>query len=506
MKRYSFYILMIAVSLSACKKLSKYEGVPFTEKEPRDWENTAVFNINREEPNASFISFSDEQTAIEAVKANSPNYKSLDGIWKFNWVKTPGERPYWFFKDDYDTRDWKDTPVPSNWQMEGYDVPVYTNIPYPFFVYDRAFNPEGSYIKTSDGKDSVHYKYKRVPPAIPHDWNPVGSYKREFTIPSGWKNKEVFLHFGAVSSAFYVWVNENLVGYSEDSKMPAEFNITKYLKGGKNTVAVEVYRWSDGSYLEDQDFWRLSGIQRTVFLHARPKTYIKDFFAIGDLTNNYTDGSLKLDVVLQSTVENIGQMVVDASLFDGADKIFSESKDAAVQGGKVSVSFSESFPEIKRWSAEKPNLYSLVISLKDKDGSIIESVGAKIGFRKVEIINSQLLVNGVAVLLKGVNMHEHNDLTGHVVDEATILKDIRTMKSHNVNAMRTCHYPQQELWYEMCDKYGLYLIDEADVESHGIGYDKDVTLADKPEWEASHLDRMQRMVERDKNHASVIIW
>jgi len=507
MKRYSLYILMIAISVSACKKLSKYEGVPYTEKEPRDWENTAVFNINREAPNASFISYADELTAKEAVKANSPNYKSLDGPWKFNWVKTPGERPYWFFKDDYDTRDWKETQVPSNWQMEGYDVPVYTNIPYPFFVYDRAFNPDGSYIKTSGGtNDSVHYKYNRVPPAIPHDWNPVGSYKREFTVPSGWKNKEVFLHFGAVSSAFYVWVNENLVGYSEDSKMPAEFNITKYLKGGKNTVAVEVYRWSDGSYLEDQDFWRLSGIQRTVFLHARPKTYIKDFFAIGDLTNSYTDGILKLDVALQSAADNSGQFVVDATLFDGADKIYSESKDADVQGGKVSVSFTETFPEIKKWSAETPYLYSLVISLKDKDGSIVESVGANIGFRKVEIINSQLLVNGVVVLLKGVNMHEHNDLTGHVVDEATIMKDIRTMKSHNINAVRTAHYPQQELWYEMCDKYGLYLIDEADIESHGIGYSKDVTLADKPEWEAAHLDRMERMVERDKNHASVIIW
>ncbi len=487
---------MIALLFSACKKLSKYEGVPFTEKEPRDWENPEVFNINREDPHASIISFSDELSAHEAIKANSPNYKSLDGMWKFNWSKTPDKRPFWFFKDDYDTRDWKDIEVPSNWQMKGYDVPVYANITYPFWTYEDVFNSRGS--------DS--YIYKKVPPAIPHDWNPVGSYKRNFEIPSDWKNKEIFLHFGAVSSAFYVWINEKLVGYSEDSKVPAEFNITKYLKSGKNSLSVEVYRWSDGSYLEDQDFWRLSGIQRTVFLHARPKTYVKDFFAVGSLDKNYTEGLLKVNVSLKTSGEDGIGYVLDASLFEGSQKLFTESKDVKLSDDKASVSFNKNIQDIKKWSAEKPNLYSLVISLKDKSGNISESVSTKIGFRKVEIVNSQLLVNGVAIRLKGVNMHEHNEITGHVIDEATVMKDIRTMKSNNINAMRTCHYPQQEFWYEMCDKYGLYLVDEADIESHGIGYDKDVTLADKPEWAAAHLDRMQRMVERDKNHPSVIIW
>jgi beta-galactosidase len=493
MKRISFYILMIAVLFSACKKYSKYEGVPFTEKEPRDWENPEVFNINREAPHASLISFADEQSALEAIKANSPNYKSLDGIWKFNWVKSPDQRPFWFFKNDYDIRDWKDIDVPSNWQMKGYDVPVYANITYPFWTYEDVFG-------------SSNPKYKKVPPAIPHDWNPVGSYKRNFKVPSDWKDKEIFLNFGAVSSAFYVWVNEKLVGYSEDSKVPAEFNITKYLKGGKNSVAVEVYRWSDGSYLEDQDFWRLSGIQRTVFLHARPKTYIKDFFAVGDLENNYIDGLLKVDVALKNAVATDNDIVVDASLYEGTQKLFTESKDVKLKEGNGTIKFNKTFPGIKKWSAEKPNLYSLVLSLKDKSGNISESVGAKIGFRKVEIIKSQLLVNGVAIRIKGVNMHEHNDITGHVIDEATVLKDIRTMKSNNINAMRTCHYPQQDFWYEMCDKYGLYLVDEADIESHGMGYDKDITLADKPEWAAAHLDRMKRLVERDKNHPSVIIW
>src|SRR5664279_4935597 len=333
MKRISFYILVIVLSLSGCKKFSKYEGIPFTEKEPRDWENPAVFNINREDPNVSFISFSDEQSALEGLRTSSPNYKSLDGTWKFNWVKTPAERPYWFFKDDYDTRDWKDTEVPSNWQMKGYDVPVYVNIVYPFWAYEDIFNPKGS--------------YKKVPPAIPHDWNPVGSYKRSFTIPSDWKDKEVFLHFGAVSSAFYVWVNEKLVGYSEDSKMPAEFNITSYLKSGKNSVAVEVYRWSDGSYLEDQDFWRLSGIQRSVYLHARPKTYMRDFFAVGSLDKNYTEGQLKVDVSLKSAVKTDNEFVLDASLFDGATKLFTESKNVKLSDDKSSVNFSKSIPDIK---------------------------------------------------------------------------------------------------------------------------------------------------------------
>ena len=470
---------MIALSLTACKKLSKYEGVPFTEKEPRDWENPEMFNMNREDPHATLISFPDEQSAREAIKANSPNYLSLDGTWKFNWVKSPDQRSFWFFKDDYDTRDWKDIEVPSNWQMKGYDIPLYVNIGYPF---------------------------KKNPPFIHHEWNPVGSYKRNFKIPSDWKNKEVFLHFGAISSAFYVWVNEQLVGYSEDSKVPAEFNITKYLKGGKNSVAVEVYRWSDGSYLEDQDFWRLSGIQRTVFLHARPKTFINDFFAVGDLENNYNDGLLKLDVSLKSSAKNENDFVVEESLFDGTQKLFTDSKDVRLTESNGTVNFAKNLPGIKKWSAEKPDLYSLVISLKDKNGNIFESVSTKIGFRKVEMLNSQLLVNGVAILIKGTNMHEHNEITGHVVDEATILKDIRVMKSNNINAVRTSHYPQQELWYKMCDKYGLYLVDEADIESHGIGYDKDVTIADKPEWAAAHLNRMQRMVERDKNHPSVIIW
>ena len=273
----------------------------------------------------------------------------------------------------------------------------------------------------------------------------------------------------AVSSAFYGWINEDLAGYSEDSKMPAEFNITRLLKPGKNTVSVEVYRWCDGSYLEDQDFWRLSGIQRSVFLHARPKSYIEDFFAVGDLENNYKDGLLKLDVSLTGVQKESIPLSVTASLYDGKNIIWSELKDLTLEAGRGVLNFSHAVPDTRKWSAEKPELYPLVISLKDREGNILESISTRIGFRKIEIKDSRVLVNGVAVTIKGTNLHEHDDANGHVVDEAMILKDIRVMKSHNINAVRTSHYPQQELWYEMCDRYGLYLVDEANVESHEIG-------------------------------------
>ncbi len=479
MKRTIIFILAAILSLTSCRKYNNYDGVVFTEKEPRDWENPGMFSQNREAPHATFISYNDVESAMTDDKASSPNYMLLDGIWKFHYANSPDERPYWFFKDDYDTREWDDIEVPSNWQMKGYDVPVYVNITYPF---------------------------KKDPPLIEHTWNPVGSYKRTFKVPGNWKKKEVFLHLGAVSSAYYVWVNEQPVGYFQDSKTPAEFNITKFLKRGKNSIAVEVYRWCDGSYLEDQDFWRLSGIQRSVFLHARPKTYISDFFFRGDLQNNYMDGVLNLDVSLKDTESDKKDFTVEASLFDVDNKFYSETKEISIPDSKATVDFKKDLPEIKRWSTETPDLYTLVICLRDDKGNIMECVSSRVGFRKVEIVDSRLLINGVAVYLKGTDLHEHNDVTGHVIDDETILKDIRVMKSNNINAVRTSHYPQQELWYEMCDKYGLYLIDEANIESHGIGYNKDVTLADKPEWAAAHLDRMKNMVERDKNHPSVIIW
>lgn len=481
MKRLAMFFIMALLAFSACKRYSKYEGVEFTEKEPRDWENPEMIGQNKEAPHAALISYGDKASALVADKALSPNILSLDGIWKFNLVKAPGDRPYWFFRNDYDTRDWDDIEVPSNWEMKGYDVPIYVNVTFP---------------------------HKNDPPFIQHDYNPVGSYKKNFKIPAQWKDKEIFLHFGGVASAFYVWVNEQLVGYSQDSKIPAEFNITKYLKRGKNSIAVEVYRWCDGSYLEDQDFWRISGIQRSVFLHARPRTHIRDFFAVADLENDYRDGLLKLGVELNAggDASAADQYIVEASLFDGTQEIYSELKEVRLAGNKAEVNFHGSFPGVKRWSAESPDLYSLVITLKNRSGTTLESLSSKVGFRKVEIRDSQLLVNGSALYLKGVNLHEHCDVNGHVISEELIFKDLSLMKKNNINAVRTSHYPQQEMFYEMCDRYGLYVIDEANIESHGIGYNKDVTIADKPEWAAAHMARMQGMVERDKNFPSIIIW
>jgi len=479
MKSFIFSFFIPVLLLSACTSYSKYENVEFTEKEPRDWENPAMFNQNKEYPNATMISLPGEEIAGDDLNTNSPRYMELSGKWKFNWVKTPAERPYWFFKDDYDTRDWDEIDVPSNWEIEGYGIPFYVNIGYGF---------------------------KIDPPYIDHDWNPVGSYKRTFKLPSEWKDMDIYLQFGAVSSAFYVWVNEQPVGYSQGSKTPAVFNISDYLKKGKNSIAVEVYRWCDGSYLEDQDFWRLSGIQRPVFLHARPRIKIEDYFVKAGLDEDYSDGLMKLAVKISTSQEEDTDVKLAFRLFDGQDIVLSDTRDTLVSGDNTEIVFNGKIPRVRKWSAENPELYRLVISLSDGDGNILESVGSDIGFRTVEIKDAQLLINGEYVYLKGVNLHEHHDIKGHVTDRETMMKDIIMMKSHNINAVRTSHYPQPELWYELCDKYGLYLIDETNIESHGIGYEKDVTLAHKPEWASAHLDRAIRMVERDKNHPSVIIW
>lgn len=472
--------LVIIVLTAACGQTwSKYEDIPFTEKVPRDWENPAVFNENREAPRANFYSYASESSALADNKEGSEFFYSLNGKWLFHWVPSPDQRPCYFFKDNYDTRDWDHIDVPSNWEVKGYGIPIYVNSGYPF---------------------------KMNPPFIEHDNNPVGSYKRDFRIPALWNNREVFVHFGAVSSAFYLWINEEYVGYSQGSKTPAEFNITQYLKEGKNTISVEVYRWCDGSYLEDQDFWRLSGITRDVFLFSTNKVHVRDFTIQSDLTADFKNGIFGANVELQNFDTPDSSYTVKIAVLDNQQVLYTEEKTIGVSETTHEVQFLDTISGIRTWSAESPELYTLLISLKNDKGRVIEAISRKIGFRSVRIENKQLLVNGVAVYLKGVNLHEHHPETGHVVGEETMLLDISTMKSNNINAVRTSHYPQPERWYELCDKFGLYLIDEANIESHGMGYDKDVTLADQPEWAAAHLDRTIRAVERDKNHPSVIIW
>ncbi len=482
MKKFFFkglVIFLFIILFFSCSGKNRYDKKAFKEKEPRDWENPAVFQINREPPRASFIPYANEQQAVEDNKNDSPYYLNLNGMWKFHWSRKPGDRPYYFFEPDYNTSGWDWIKVPSNWELQGYGVPIYINAGYPF---------------------------EKNPPYIHHNYNPVGSYKRDFRIPKEWKNKEVFIHFSAVSSAMYVWINGKKVGYNEGSKTPAEFCITPYIREGKNSAAVEVYRWCDGSYLEDQDFWRLSGIQRDVYLLARNKVHIRDFFSKADLVNDYQDGKLTLFIEIKSCQVNNKKYTVEFSLMDQNNEILSGAETITIENDKNTVAFTKEIENPKKWSAENPYLYTLITTLKNSTGEILETVGCKVGFRKVEITDNRLYVNGVPVYLKGVNLHEHHERFGHVVDKETMLKDISTMKKSNINAVRTSHYPQPEDWYKLCDQYGLYLIDEANIESHGMGYQKDITLADKPEWKDAHLDRAVKMVERDKNHPSIIIW
>lgn len=443
-----------------------------------DWENEKVFGINKEEAHATFYSFPNASDAMSLDAEHSVNYFWLNGKWKFYWSKFPEARPKNFYLLDFDDRNWNEIPVPSNWELQGYDIPIYVNHPY-------------------------EWTKKPNPPFVRHDWNPVGSYRRQFELPKEWENKEIFITFGAVKSAFYLWINGQKVGYSQDSKLPAEFNITKYLKKGNNLLAVEVYRWSDGSYLECQDFWRISGIERDVFLQARPKTFIRDIKAEPFLRNDYRLGILNLILELQSDKPFIyTDYQVEAQLYKH-DILLKKLKLKSNEKGFMD-DIQLPFPDL--WSAEQPNLYRLILNLMDKNGKTLESTAIDVGFREVKIAGGQLLVNGKAVLLKGVNRHEHDPKTAHVISRISMLEDVRLMKQFNINAVRTSHYPNDPYWYQLCDQYGLYLIDEANIESHGMGYAPERTLGNNPLWKEAHLDRIKRMLERDKNHPSVIIW
>jgi beta-galactosidase len=471
--------VVFTIAITSCT-LSTYEGVAFTEKVPADWENQFVFEINREAPRAYYIPYEATDEMVEQSIWESGLIRSLNGPWQFRLSQNPEQRPFYFFKDDYDTRDWGHIPVPANWEMEGYDYPIYTNVQYP---------------------------HEKSPPYMQKHYNPVGSYKRSFDIPPAWRGKEIYLHFGAVSSAMYVWVNETLVGYSEDSKTPAEFNITPYIQAGKNSLAVEVYKWSDASYLEDQDFWRMGGITRDVFLMARNPQHIRDFRVVAGLDDLYRDGILNLEVEISDPVGGqSGPLALRARVMDDRDRVvMDESLTVNFIDGVGVTTLDKRFPLVRQWSAEIPNLYRLVLTLSDEKDGIIEILQQDVGFRTVEIRNGQLLVNGRSVYLKGANLHEHHDQNGHVMDEATMLQDILLMKSHNLNAVRTSHYPQPERWYELCNQYGLYVVDEANIESHGMGYGEE-SLAKDSTWRAAHLYRTRNMFERDKNQPSVIIW
>ena len=465
-----------------------------------DWENPQMINRNKEATHATFIPFRTVDEALTQKRNQSVYYKSLNGIWKFNWVRKPADRPVDFYKPGFDVSGWDNIPVPANWELEGYGIPIYVNHQYEFADYKHPVSDEIKFI------DKI---YPANPGLVPTDYNPVGSYRRTFTVPETWDGRRVFIQFGAVKSAFYIWVNGKKVGYSQGSKIPAEWDITDYLETGENVLAIEVYRWSDGSYLECQDFWRISGIERDVFIYSTPKVRIRDFFAHAGLDSEYKNGEFSLDVDLKNQFEKLhsGNYVVEYQILD-ADKsvVASDSQEAKInKKTDLKLTFSKTIQNPEKWTAETPNLYSLVISLKNKDGETVEAVSSKIGFRKIEIIDDIFKINGVAVLIKGVNRHEHDQNNGHVISEENMIKEISLMKQFNLNAVRTSHYPNCERFYELCDEYGLYVTDEANIESHGMYYGKH-SLAKKPEWELAHVDRIVRMIERDKNHPCVIVW
>ncbi len=450
-----------------------------------EWRDPRVVGGNRLEPHAFYIPYSSVDQALANRWEASPYFLSLNGLWKFHWAKNPRLRPGEFYREDFDVSGWRSIRVPSDWQMEGYGFPIYVNAKYPFL--SPAVKPH--------------------PPDLPVDFNPVGSYKRFFKVPRGWGDREVILHFGGVRSAFYVWINGRFVGYSEGSKTPAEFLITPYLKKGLNSVALEVYRWSDGSYLEDQDFWRLSGIERDVFLYSIPRLHIRDFFVRPGLDSSYKEATLEVEVLLENLRPGTRTAYLEALLVDPRGRTIRKTRRrVVVRGvGTVTERVSWDLGEVEKWDAENPNLYKLLLVLKDRD-RVLEVIPSNVGFRRVEIKGGQLLLNGVPIYIKGVNRHEHDPWRGHVVDLKSMLEDIKLMKMFNINAVRTSHYPNDPRWYELCDQYGIYLVDEANIESHGMGYSPDRTLGNDPLWMEAHLDRTRRMVERDKNHPSVIIW
>ena len=453
-----------------------------------DWENPLVISTNKMLARATSMSFESEVEALKGKRNESLSYRSLNGIWKFNWASVPEKSPQNFFEPSYDMSNWDDIPVPANWELQGHGMAIYTNVTYPFVPVD--------------------------PPNVPDNDNPVGCYKRDFEIPSNWKDMNVIIHFGGVSSAFYLWINGKKVGYSQGSRLPAEFDITPFLKEGKNTVSARVYRWSDGSYLEDQDHWRLSGIHRDVYLEATPKTYIYDFGVRTNFDEEYKNATLSIRPEISSTNKKVlKQWKLEAQIFDAynkpvlaeklsisADRVANERhpQRRGVKYGMMEVQIKNPL----KWSAEFPNLYTLILYLTDNKGNLVETRSTKVGFRETEFRDGELFVNGQPVLLYGVNRHDHSHLTGKVISDEVMLKDVLLMKQFNFNAVRTSHYPNNPRWYELCDEYGIYVMDETNLETHQLGG----KLSNQPEWAYSFIDRAIRMVERDKNHPSIISW
>ena len=459
------------------------------------WQDIQTVSVNKEAPRSAFMTYSDKATALSLAYEKSPYYQLLNGTWKFYFVNSYKELPANITDPSISTDSWNDIQVPGNWERQGFGVAIYTNHGYEF----KPRNPQ--------------------PPLLPEE-NPVGVYRRDIEIPSDWDGRDIYLHIGGAKSGTYVYVNGQEVGYSEDSKNPAEFLINKYLKPGKNVLTLKIFRWSTGSYLECQDFWRVSGIERDVYLWSQPKTAIQDFRVISTLDDTYKTGIFKLAIDLKNHEEKAKNLTISYELIDNSGKtIATECKNLWVSPAVNSAaSFETTIPDVATWTAEIPNLYKMVMTIKDGDKTV-EVVPYHVGFRRFEMKQTKelagngkpytvFLVNGQPVKFKGVNIHEHNPETGHYVPVELMRKDFELMKKHNINSVRLCHYPQDRKFYELCDEYGLYVYDEANIESHGMYYSlsKGGTLGNNPEWLKPHMDRTINMYERNKNYPSVTFW
>ncbi len=450
-----------------------------------EWENPQVYERNKLPGHVDFIAYQHVADARKDDARQSAYYQSLNGTWKFHFVKKPADRPTEFYQTAFDDSKWDEIKVPANWEMEGYGMPIYVNMGY-------TFPPD--------------------PPYVNNDYNPVGTYRKTFTLSKAWDQKQIILNLSSVSGYTRVFINGQEVGMTKVAKSPSEFDVTPFVKTGANVIAIQVFRWHDGSYLEDQDFWRLSGLEQDVFLYALPKTTIWDFFLKAGLDARYQNGTFDALVDLKSFGKAAAGGSLRVALYPaGTEKaVFEEEKQ--FETTDAPLVFHSTLPKVRKWSAETPNLYDCVLELKDANGQVTMVTSEQVGFRTVEIRDAQLLINGVDVLIKGVNLHIHDDIKGHVPSKETMMKDIRLMKQNNINAVRTSHYPQNPLWYKLCDQYGLYLVDEANIETHGMGSghwavkNQAVHPAYLEEWAPAHLDRMRRLVERDKNHPSVVIW
>ncbi len=455
-----------------------------TDNNKPEWQSQYATGLNKLEPHAYVWPFENEKALSVRDHESSPWYQSLNGKWKFHWTKNPDNRPKDFYKPSFYTGGWADINVPGNWERQGYGTAIYVNETYEF--------------------DDPMFNFKKNPPFVPYEENEVGSYRRTFTVPANRDGRRIVLCCEGVISFYYVWVNGEKLGYNQGSKTPAEWDITDKLKPGENTVALEVYRWSSGSYLECQDMWRLSGIERSVYLYSTPRQYIADYKVVSTLDKNtYKDGIFNLDVQIAGPANPDSRIAYQLKDADGKTVLKEEAKIPAGENSRI-IFKEATIPGVKAWSAEHPNLYTLVLSLKDAGGKETELTGGRVGFRTSEIKDGRFCVNGVPTLVKGTNRHEHSQL-GRTVSRELMLKDIELMKQYNINTVRNSHYPTDPLWYELCDEYGLYMIDEANIESHGMGYGPE-SLAKDSTWLPAHMDRTRRMYERSKNHPCIVIW